>query len=995
MPPFIARKRHRDSSPQNATPSKKGQKPATVFDAVDSPASSSNVQAEKDFLDSLANSGESSLSDAGSSEFEDVLPAKKQKISHQDSDEEMDWEDALPAETPVSAAPMPTGDLELTLGGGDQEGRSLTSQKKGPSKIERQIRMTTHCVHVQFLMFHNAIKNAWICDKEVQRILVDQLSPQMRKSLGDWRRDCGSSLKQGTDSRDRDAGARATKRRKGKNQFNPRSQRDWGPLAERQESGAPNFSRGDPTVRLLNLLASYWRKRFGVTAPGLRKQGYKDVRHLEEDVRSFQSEKHDPLKHGERVEGLRQFRNLAKRSEGSRDVGAQLFVGLLRGLGIEARLVASLQPAGFSWSKSEEASSRKKSLAETSSAPTKAADDDSDGEESIVEDNAKNGVARVPHSKTRHKPNHRTLGLRDNPIELSDTSELSDALSIDITSDASSVDATPKNTKKVLRAVYDKDLLFPSYWAEVISPITHEVIPVDPIVLVPSVVTTPEQLSSFEPRGARSEKAKQVLAYVIAHSSDGTAKDVTTRYLKLHMWPGKTKGVRMPPEKVPILNRYGKVKRYEEHDWFKRLMSSYTRHERLRSIADDIEDAKELRPVKVERKAAVEGEETLQGYKQSADFVLERHLRREEALVPGAKPVKTFTTGKGDSAKEEPVYRRKDVVTCKTEESWHKEGRQPKMDAYAHPLKRVPIRAVTLTRKREVEEATRQMNGEKPTQGLYSKDQTEYITPPPIENGIIPKNKYGNIDCFVPSMVPKGAVHVPLRSTVRICKKLGIDYAEAVTGFEFGNKLAVPVVNGVVVACENEDALIDAWEEEEAVRQAKEDEKRNKLILSTWRKFLMGLRIVERVREEYGDDPTITVQEINPFTNRNKPTKPEGMAALHLTHEGSESNMEGGFIHDDESFDEPMSPRQELTTEDPVLLDPMHEERSDETLEPAGPGKINDAQEDSESAYEESKHFKKRNNTGQKRGNAGGRSRRGDGVKSAEPTRRSSRLRTS
>ena len=55
--------------------------------------------------------------------------------------------------------------------------------------------------------------------------------------------------------------------------------------------------------------------------------------------------------------------------------------------------------------------------------------------------------------------------------------------------------------------------------------------------------------------------------------------------------------------------------------------------------------------------------------------MLERYLRREEALRPGSKPAKTFLTGKGDKVKEEPVYRRTDVETCRTGESWHKEGR--------------------------------------------------------------------------------------------------------------------------------------------------------------------------------------------------------------------------------------------------------------------------------------------------------------------------------
>ena len=123
-----------------------------------------------------------------------------------------------------------------------------------------------------------------------------------------------------------------------------------------------------------------------------------------------------------------------------------------------------------------------------------------------------------------------------------------------------------------------------------------------------------------------------------------------------------------------------------------------------------------------------------------------------------------------------------------------------------HPMKMVPVRAVTLTRKREVEEAER--DGGKLKQGLYALHQTDWIIPPPIEDGKIPKNTFGNIDCFVPTMVPNGGAHIPLKSTVRVCKRLGIDFAEAVTGFEFGKQRAVPVITGVVIAKEHELTVI-------------------------------------------------------------------------------------------------------------------------------------------------------------------------------------------
>ena len=363
-------------------------------------------------------------------------------------------------------------------------------------------------------------------------------------------------------------------------------------------------------------------------------------------------------------------------------------------------------------------------------------------------------------------------------------------------------------------------------------------------------------------------------------------------------------GVRMPVEKLPVYNRRGKIKRYEEYDWFKTVLSSYERAYSKRTAADDLEESKDLKPVKPEKKEKQGGEETLQGYKNSAEFVLQRHLRREEALGLNAKSVRSFTTGKGDKAQEEPVYLRKDVEICRTAESWHKEGRAIKEGE--HPMKKVPVRAVTTNRKREVEEAERD-GGEKLMQGMYARNQTDWIIPPPIENGVIPKNAFGNMDCYVPSMVPKGAVHIPLRSTVKVCKRLGIDYAEAVTGFEFGKRMAVPIITGVVIAQENEKIVLEEWERDETERRIKEEGKREKQALGLWRKWLMGLRVIQRVKEEYSNDADAHLkEEINPFTNKSKAKQAYNAQADVIgssNHEklGSDNEVSGGgFIADDE-----------------------------------------------------------------------------------------------
>jgi len=930
MPPFLPRKRLRSVSPE-AGPSKPPPKNSgkakvsasttprkpTLFDDLDAGTGSKrSAEHKKAILEKLAASDddESSLSSLSDEEFEDVPAAKRQKTNEDSDDEDGDveFEDVETNPVPRPAGPEPSGDLELTL---TKETRvSITNPfgtKKGPSKIERGIRVGTHQAHVQLLMFHNAVRNAWCCDKELQEILVKHLSPTVVQEVEKWRRNSGIVLKSNDKKEEtpKGKGNGKAKAAKGKN-TEPRNQRDWGEPAQRLAEGQVNMSSGDPILRLLRVLISFWKQRFRISAPGLRKLGYMSLQRLDEEIKSFRDDEHDPERHGERIRNLDEFRERAKAMEGSRDVGSQLFTALLRGLGIEARLVANLQPVGFGWSQVEEAVEKNPRILKKPKTTTASEDssiDTSSSEEEVQPKPQKKGKGKAGTKAAAKTPKpapkagrrtSRASGLKDAPISLSDSE--------DVESDEDSViDVTPAKRTGQPSLPYDKDLIHPHYWAEVLSQITNTYIPVDPIVLQ-IVATSDKLLERFETRGAKSEKAKQVTAYIIGHSSDGTAKDVTTRYLKRHVWPGRTKGNRFPVEKVPIYNRHGKVKRYEQKDWFKQVMSGYVRGSKScpRTEIDDHEEATDLKPVKPEKKEVEEGKETLQYYKSSPEFILERHFKREEALLPNAKHVKMFTVkGKGETSTEEKVYHRKDVVNCKTMETWHKEGRAPKPGE--QPLKRVPYRAATTNRRRELAEAEN-ASGEKILQGLYSRDQTDWIIPPPIENGVIPKNSFGNIDLYVDSMLPAGAVHIPARGTVKICKRLGIDYAEAVVGFEFGHRMAVPVINGVVVAEEHYDTMMEEWHKDEAERVRKEDEKARKLVLQTWRKMLMGLRIVERVNEEFGAADA-NADVLNPWISKKKKNAAEDIEAEAQKRimDQNDEDMAGGFLPEGFDAEEP------------------------------------------------------------------------------------------
>ncbi|RMZ92107.1 hypothetical protein DV736_g677, partial [Chaetothyriales sp. CBS 134916] len=730
----------------------------------------------------------------------------------------------------MANAPLPTGNISITIGKQDDYINYGTSTsktaKKGPSRREKQIRVRTHQLHVQFLLYHNLLRNSWTCDKEVQAILVRQLPSDIEKQVDKWRRtnDLVDPIPPKSSNKEPRNQAR-----------NARNQRDWGRPSSRLEPHAADMSRGDPLISLLRTLSAYWKNKFAVTAPGLRKRGYGTRLELRRHVDSFQRGQHHPELHGERIHNLSEFRELARTCQGSRDVGAQLFTALLRGLGIEARMVASLQPAGYGWTKVEQTAPSKEFA--ITPAATKMSEDRPSGHALTTKP-----VKRTSALSAKQKqPARQHRSQKGTPVHLNaDAEDESDSDSV--------IDITPA-FPSVRRPLYDRELAFPIYWTEAISPITSKPIPCSPLVLQNPVATTDEHLVAFEPRGAKAEAFKLVIAYVVGYSSDNTAKDLTVRYLRKHIFPGKTKPFRFPVQSIPVYSSSGSIKRHEDYDWFKTVLSPYTRSEQMRTATDDLEDSTDLVGQEPQKKPG-DGLDTLGSLKSNPDFVLERHLRREEAIRPGAKPDRFFVSGKEPNLKSEPVYRRSHVERCLTAESWHKEGRRPKHAEV--PMKLVPVRAVTLTRKREAEEHER-ITGEKQLQGLYSWDQTEYIVPPPIENGVIPKNTYGNIDAFVPSMVPRGAKHIPLRGTVRICKKLDIDFAEAVVGFEFGNKRAVPVIQGVVVAEENETRVRNAWKEYEDAQRKKEETKMERLVLDLWRKFVMGLRIRKEVGQVYGD----------------------------------------------------------------------------------------------------------------------------------------------
>ncbi|KAI0662018.1 hypothetical protein C8Q70DRAFT_909438 [Cubamyces menziesii] len=585
---------------------------------------------------------------------------------------------------------------------------------------------------------------------------------------------------------------------------------------------------------------------------------------------------------GERIRSAKSLMKHALMRRGSRDTSAQLFTALCRALGIPARLVVSLQSVPWQASVGKpKPPAKKKAKAKEQIDDTK---DQGKGKAKagVNEDDDEDDMEEVsiPGSSAVSTPRGRT------PFPAG-------GQRLDGSSPATSgQDGVKKKTTHVIRLrksrgqklgsadtprppprerTPDPTETAPVFWTEVFSRADARWLPVDPIRVIvnrrKAFDPTPNpNAPNAKPDRRRPVRVENRMVYVLAFEEDGYARDVTPRYAREY------------GAKVAKVQQGGKGRR----EWWERILRMVTRPYRLQR--DDLED-EELQANQLTEAMPT----TIAGFKDHPLYVLERHLKREEVVDPPTE-LGRF--------RGEAVYPRANVLQLKTAENWMRQGR--KVREGAQPLKWVKQRAVTVNKKRAIElaladqrerAAASASTSKKPAgegdgdlegdgaeelvlswdagggpppgdgfaseegvmQGLYAEHQTELYKPPPVVDGKVPKNDFGNIDLYVPSMLPAGAVHVPFKGTAKLARQLGFDYAEAVTGFEFKKRRAFPVITGVVVAAENEAALVEAYWEMEQNAEAKRRAKRQEQVIKRWTKLVQGLRIRQRLLEQYAD----------------------------------------------------------------------------------------------------------------------------------------------
>lgn len=137
---------------------------------------------------------------------------------------------------------------------------------------------------------------------------------------------------------------------------------------------------------------------------------------------------------------------------------------------------------------------------------------------------------------------------------------------------------------------------------------------------------------------------------------------------------------------------------------------------------------------------------------------------------------------------------------------------------------------------------------------LYALYQTDLYIPEPVVDGRIPKNAFGNLDVYVPSMVPPGAVHIRALDAKHAAKLLNIDYADAVTGFHFKGRHGTAVIEGIVIASEYRAAVDTVLESMVSAKADALEASRSAESLRLWKRFLVGIRVVQRVRSYRRDE---------------------------------------------------------------------------------------------------------------------------------------------
>ncbi|KAJ2281846.1 hypothetical protein EV176_000212 [Coemansia sp. RSA 451] len=327
----------------------------------------------------------------------------------------------------------------------------------------------------------------------------------------------------------------------------------------------------------------------------------------------------------------------------------------------------------------------------------------------------------------------------------------------------------------------------PQYWCEVFDQVSEQWLTINAHT---GTIERPTQLASGGKRGPCA------FPYILGIDSSGSVVDITRRYTRDFV--NNTRKRRLESSR-----------NVQDSVWWAEWIKRWEREHTERDIHEAAEMARRTERNTMPR--------NIKDFASNPYYVLLRNLTQHEMVAPNSPVVGTI--------RGECVYLRTHVQKVCSRMAWRRTGRTVKDQEQ-------PIKHTTTMRK-----------GVECVSEMYGLWQTQVVCPEPVVHGQVPRNEYGNVDLFVPEMLPHGGTHVRDPGARSMCKELDIDCADAVVGFEFRRGATVPVLDGVVIATESRDMLLDALREERRIAIATARAAAETRAVQRWRRLLIALRV--------------------------------------------------------------------------------------------------------------------------------------------------------
>lgn len=384
------------------------------------------------------------------------------------------------------------------------------------------------------------------------------------------------------------------------------------------------------------------------------------------------------------------------------------------------------------------------------------------------------------------------------------------------------------------------DSEYPVFWAEVWDKYSKKWISIDAVSLKTIEQVPMRRRSKFQP--ALNDPRNQ-LTYVIAYDKFGGVRDVTRRYAQFYNAKTSRKRIDYRSE--------------EDKTWYYTILRAMNKlNRRDSSNMIDALEAKEFH----DRDLCEGMPNNMTDFHNHPIYALKSQLKQNEVVFPDNETsvcgyFRPKTSGK--SNKEQlviPVIKRSNIYSLKSARAWYMRGRVIKPGEQ-------PLRVKSRSKKEESN--ILDYDTEDQDVRLYADFQTKLYIPPPIEGGKIPKNAYGNIDIYTPSMIPENGYLIQssdfsMKIAEYAAKLIGIDYAKAIVSFQFGkarksfSHSAKPTEGGIVIDSQYRDALVEVME---SIREEEQEYERLQLKLQSlklWKFFLTNLRISRRLDSTHG-----------------------------------------------------------------------------------------------------------------------------------------------